>query len=191
MEWSQEGVLELEGVTMVEWSVDMPSFSGTKKEIKRLQRYYSRVISVWKQHWFDEIYQQACEDGLPRVVSLEGEGLWLEEGLYSVGLTVKEQGRKTQEHFFGDLWEEGIPVLTKGRAPFLGRKRKEILEKIISLAQEKEDYFFYSDYIERIPWYFSYENVRFLEEGVDVFFQQETIAHGLEGIPKFFIPYSW
>lgn len=189
----ESGVLEYEGSVVLEWKVTVPPLLGTKKGQKRLQRYYHRVISLWKQRWTGEVYGLACasESNLPWKLSLEGEVIDLGDGRCSIGITVVEQPRKKEIFFFGDLWEDGIPLSPKKQVPFLGRKRHEIIAKLQRQGEKREDFMFHGDYFHGLERYFSYQNTFFQEEGVEVFYGQGVIANQIEGVPKFFLPYSW
>lgn len=180
----------------LQWQVKLPLFTGSKKAVKRLERYYQRVETVWKKRWEEVILPQYSTE-VPEgkalwALSLEGEFVELEDNICSVALTVVEKTRKKVKdiYFFADLWQDGIPILEKQRSPFIGHKKKEIIDEIQRQAQEREYFFFLEDYLDQIKQYFSYENVYFQQEGVEVFFPQGTIAREIEGVAKFFLPYS-
>lgn len=192
----EEGVLDFEGKTVLRWSVKMPVIPASKKGRKWLQRYYKKVVEVWKKHWFQEMYWLSCLESLekdqfqPWEMSLEGEWISLEGGLVSVALTVVEKSRKKDQFYFGDLWQGAVPVSAKECAPFCHCSRKELLTSLRSMAEAREDFAFLSAYSTLIDRCFTYKNVCLRPEGAEVFFPQGSIAGRVEGVVKFLVPYS-
>lgn len=195
--WEEEGgVLEFEGRAVLNWSVKMPVIAASKRGGKWLQRYYSKVVKVWKRRWFHEMYGLSCLESLekthfePWEMSLAGEWIPLEHGRVSVALTVVEKSGKKDRFYFGDLWQGAVPVSAKECSPFQNLNRKEIVAILQQQGETWQDFAFLSSYLTLIDRCFSYKNICFRPEGAEVFFPQGSIAGRVEGVVKFLIPYS-
>lgn len=201
-QWTQlEETLLQEGEPILTYKMKLPSFTGTKKGEKRLQRYYTRMEEVWKRYFTEELYQACCDDltekreksriFTPWNLSLIGEVEEFGDHLLSVGLTaqVKKGKSVTQCHFYSELWdcEKGYPKILSQQEPVSCYKQDELIEKIKEVLKSQKELRLFEDYQDKLQGYFSKRQFYFTKEGVFVYFDQGSIAAPEEGILKFML----
>lgn len=195
--FEDEGVFQWEGEDVLYWRVKLPSFSEVKRGRKWVQRYYDRVLAMWKKRW-EEIYKLACEDlqekrGRSRIftpwrVSIFGEGGFVRESVVSIQLTSSEKRGKgtTFVSFYADLWDVNLaePLRVSKEKSLVGKKKGEILNDVIKTMGNQKEMMVLPDFEERIRVNFGKNSLFLGESGVWVYFPQGTVTAREEGISK-------
>lgn len=201
----QEWELTLEGETVLRCALTWPECMGTWSGLRAINRYYERVVQVWRERWEREVYVRACLEladrralGRPfrpwqarlttRITRQEGGLLSLiqdgtEQAGYDRAVTVRR----------GDTWslDTGAP---RTLASFLvpdRRWKKHLLAQVeeqIALRLAEGESLLDPDCARRLRRVFDPERFCLTGEGVQVFFPMYALGPGSEGIPVFDLP---
>ena len=124
--WKEEGrTITLTGEPVLDLSLSWPEPEG--KRMRGVNRYYRKIYELWKKHWEQEGYWQACADlaqqreqsRVFRVwqAELSGKVMLDRDGLLSIAMLAREvQGDgRMLEYRWGDTWrwEDGSAVMLK------------------------------------------------------------------------------
>ena len=198
----REWEMKLEGEPVLHCVLTWPELTGTWKGIGAINRYYNRVIQIWKQRWEREVYLRACLDladrraqGRPfrswqvqlttQITRQEGDILSLiqdgtEQGGYDRPVTVRR----------GDTWSltQGVP---RTLASFFYKERrwkKRVLEQVaeqITHCLAEGESLLDPDCLQRLRSAFDPAHFCLTEAGAQVFFPMYLLGSSAEGIPTF------
>lgn len=192
----------LEGEPVLHCEITWPELKGTWKGIGAINRYYDRVVQMWKRRWEREVYLRACLDLADRraqgrsfqvwqaklstkITRQEGDLLSLfqdgtEQAGYDRPVTVRR----------GDTWSltQGVPRLLRSFFPKKKRWKKRLLEQVeeqianrIAAGESLLD----PECMDMAPRVFDPGNFFLTEGGIQVFFPMYALGPSGEGIPTF------
>lgn len=197
--YENNGILDMEGEDVLHWQLKLPTFQGTLRGEKRLEKFYKKVENHWIHHWNHDVYDSACDDLLkkrqhsrvfqPWRVSIFAECTPLSPHLYSISLTSQQKMGKglTFFDFSTILWDIAQGCPSSPKKLLSTHWNKDWCSQAISLAETKEELQLLPHYPQLISAHFDKNNIFFDKNGLCVFFRQGTIAPWEEGIVKFIL----
>ena len=198
----QEWELTLEGEPVLRCELTWPECIGTWQGLRDINRYYDRVVQVWRERWEREVYVQACLDladrraqgrpfrpwqaKLTTQITREGEGLLslvqdaAEQAGYDRPVTVRR----------GDTWslDSGVPRTLASFFSPNRRWKKRLLAQVEEQAAQRlasGESLLDSDCVQKLRKLFDSERFCLTGKGVQVFFPMYALGPGAEGIPAF------
>lgn len=194
--WQEERrTLTLTGETVLEVYLSWPKVGG--KHMRNVDRYYTRLYQLWKNHWEREGYWQACADLAQQrersrpfrvwQAELSGQVTLDQDGFLSIAMLAREvQGDgRTLEYRWGDTWrrEDGSVVTLKELFAQKKGWKKRLEQELNQAVQDCRQRGTYLDEELQLPLrrWCSGQRFALSEEGLEVYFPQCTIAPAVEG----------
>lgn len=198
IEWLElQRTLTLQEEPVLHYKLRVPQLAGKGHFIKRINRYYHKLFTLWQQYFEKKLYLLACydlvgcrDDARPFDCwdgEVRAQAQLFANGLCSVRLDCLEARakKKTVRARTCDLWQvkdgSAVPLskLMAGK-----RWRRDLLAQLEAAgsAAKAGGLFLDDDYLPKLRKYFRAENFLLSPEGLCVFFDQCTIAPGVEGV---------
>ena len=174
---------------------DWPRLEETSPGLRRINRYYDRLVQKLRERWEGELLARAKAEATPDTPPWEAVLSFtvslLTPELLSLTWTAAEDlgGERPSRMMEGDTWSlpDGLPLpLSHFLLPHCQKKAllKELSTQIQARSATGES-LFYEDWPLRINTYFSPRRFFLTPEGPILFFPMKTIAPAMEGFPAF------
>lgn len=194
--------MTLESEPVLHCALTWPELKGTWKGINAVNRYYSRVVQIWKRRWEREVYLRACLDLVDRraqgrpfqiwqaklttqITCQEGDLLSLfQDGMEQVGYDRPVTVRR------GDTWSlaQGAPRTLGSFFPKGRRWKKRVLEQVAEQITHRlagGESLLDPDCLHRLRSASDPEHFYLTGEGIQVFFPMYVLGPSAEGVPSF------
>ena len=196
--------LKSNGETVLEYSIQRPSFSDSGK-LRRIEQYFARLAEPWQARWESQLYQQASQvfagrsdsnPFLPWTATMDYQVTFWKPPLLSIRIDIQEQGPVTPpvSLCIGEVWDcsSGYPCSLRTFLPMKPRHWKRALtdqlQEQAQLRLDSKESLLHPNCLSIIKQTFDPNRFYLTEDGLVIFYPLCTLGSYGEGIPTFTIP---